>query len=112
MPNEILDLGAGDSAPPWFLEAPAWLPVELDDVEALGKLPAICVGVVHAPVWVVLDDDRGNIRLLQKLPCESCQHLDSIRDRRSQILFQFGENGYGRSGFFGLPALYLGLVKP
>lgn len=57
LPDERLDLGSGDSPPPRFLEAAIRLPVELDDIEALRKLPFISGRVVDPTIGVVLDDD-------------------------------------------------------
>ena len=102
LPYQLLGSDASYAPPPRFEETAVWLSVELDDVEALRKLPPVRVGVVHSPVGVVLDHNWRCGRFLQELPGQSCQHLDSIRHRRSGILVKFGENGDGWSRFLWL----------
>ena len=92
LPDELLDLGARDSAPPWFGETAIGLSVELDKIELFGELPLICVRVVYPAVGVVLHDDGWRLRFLEKLPYQRCQHLDTVGYRGAGILVNLGED--------------------
>lgn len=68
LPDELLDRETARAPPLRFLETAIGFPTKLHEVEVLWELPPIGVGVVYSPIGVVLDDDRGRIRLLQILP--------------------------------------------
>lgn len=64
LPDQFLGSDASYAPPSGLYETAALLPVKLQAIELLRKLPAIRMSVVYSPVGVVLDHHWGRLGFL------------------------------------------------